>query len=72
MKIADIVGARPQFIKLTPVLRAIGFHNQDHPEQQIEEILIHTGQHYDYERYHEAVRFPKLHGSSYIMNEIAG
>lgn len=49
MKIADIVGARPQFIKLVPVLRAICLHNQDNTGQQIEEILIHTGQHYDFD-----------------------
>ena len=40
MKVATIVGARPQFIKaamLSRALRSLG----------IEEILIHTGQHYD-------------------------
>lgn len=49
MKIADIVGARPQFIKAAPILRAIKDFNQQNPNQVIEEILIHTGQHYDYE-----------------------
>lgn len=41
MKIATIVGARPQFIKEAVVgeqLRRVGF----------EHVLIHTGQHYDY------------------------
>ncbi|MBC7220186.1 UDP-N-acetyl glucosamine 2-epimerase [Candidatus Bipolaricaulota bacterium] len=49
MRLANVVGARPQFIKLAPVLKAIDQHNREHPEAQVEEILIHTGQHYDYE-----------------------
>jgi UDP-N-acetylglucosamine 2-epimerase len=44
----DIVGARPQFIKLAPVLRAITRHNAAHPNRAIQEVLVHTGQHYDY------------------------
>jgi len=48
MKIATIVGARPQFIKAGPVSRAIALYNQSVGKSDlIEEILIHTGQHYD-------------------------
>lgn len=49
MKVVDIVGARPQFIKVGPVLQAIEAHNRKRPDAPIQEILVHTGQHYDYE-----------------------
>jgi UDP-N-acetylglucosamine 2-epimerase len=49
MKIVTIVGARPQFIKAAVVSRAIDHHNQKSPRQRsIKEVLVHTGQHYDY------------------------
>ena len=47
VKIANIVGARPQFVKYCPVMRAIVRHNLIE-KKQIKDILIHTGQHYDY------------------------
>jgi|GEM_PF-4318678 len=43
MKLVDIVGARPQFIKVGPILRAIEKHNREHPDRAIQEILVHTG-----------------------------
>lgn len=47
MKLVDIVGARPQFVKLAPILKAINEHNAAHPDRPIHEVLLHTGQHYD-------------------------
>lgn len=49
MKIVSIVGTRPQFIKLAPLVRAIQKHNKSNPKLKIEHLIIHTGQHYDYE-----------------------
>ncbi len=49
MKIVTVVGARPQFIKAGPISKAIARHNSStHADDgKIEEILVHTGQHYD-------------------------
>jgi len=49
MKIISIVGARPNFMKLAPLIRAIQKHNAN-PQSPIpiHHLLIHTGQHYDY------------------------
>lgn len=43
LKIVTVIGARPQFIKAAAISRAIGKYYKD----QVTEIIIHTGQHYD-------------------------
>src|SRR5215467_10899793 len=40
MKVASVVGARPNFVKLIPIHKAL---------KDIEHVIINTGQHYDYE-----------------------
>ncbi|MBT9139320.1 MAG: UDP-2,3-diacetamido-2,3-dideoxy-D-glucuronate 2-epimerase [Syntrophomonadaceae bacterium] len=49
MKIILVAGARPNFMKIAPLIRAIGKHNASLETSPIEPILVHTGQHYDYE-----------------------
>lgn len=54
MKVVTVVGARPQFIKAAVVGREI--------RKKHTEILIHTGQHYDYnmsEKFFEELDIPK-------------
>lgn len=50
MDITTIVGARPQFVKAAAVSRAILHHNRikDSVSDAINELIVHTGQHYDY------------------------
>jgi UDP-GlcNAc3NAcA epimerase len=43
MKIVTIIGARPQIIKAAGLSRAIKNHYAD----RIQEVIVHTGQHYD-------------------------
>jgi UDP-GlcNAc3NAcA epimerase len=42
-KIITVIGARPQIIKAAAISRAI----KNHFSSEIEEIIVHTGQHYD-------------------------
>jgi UDP-N-acetylglucosamine 2-epimerase (non-hydrolysing) len=46
MKIISVVGARPNFMKIAPFIKEINKYNQ-HNQEQIEHVLVHTGQHYD-------------------------
>jgi UDP-N-acetylglucosamine 2-epimerase (non-hydrolysing) len=46
MKIISVVGARPNFMKIAPFMKAIDEFNQS-TNQPINHILVHTGQHYD-------------------------
>lgn len=46
MRIVSIVGARPQFIKLAPVSRAMQKASAE-SGVEIDDVIVHTGQHYD-------------------------
>ncbi len=56
MKVVAVVGARPNFMKMAPLLEEMG----KHPE--IDVLLVHTGQHYDYamsQRFFDELGMPK-------------
>ena len=44
IKVMHIVGARPNFMKIAPLMREISRY-----PQEFDQLLLHTGQHYDYE-----------------------
>src|SRR5512133_647791 len=46
MKIISVVGARPNFMKIAPFIKAIKEYNLK-SSSKVEHILVHTGQHYD-------------------------
>lgn len=43
-KVVSVVGARPNFMKIAPIDRAFKAY-----KDEIEHIIVHTGQHYDYQ-----------------------
>ena len=47
MKIVSVVGARPNFMKIAPLVAAVNRHNAERPDRPIKHFLVHTGQHYD-------------------------
>jgi UDP-N-acetylglucosamine 2-epimerase (non-hydrolysing) len=47
IKLLIVVGARPNFMKVAPIIQAIGKHNQNDGGVPIHHLLVHTGQHYD-------------------------
>jgi UDP-GlcNAc3NAcA epimerase len=58
IKLLTIIGARPQIIKAAAISRAI----KNHFSNQMTEIIVHTGQHYDQnmsEIFFEELQIPK-------------
>ena len=46
IKIISVVGARPNFMKISPFINQINNHNTC-SNIKIKHLLVHTGQHYD-------------------------
>ncbi len=47
IKVLTVVGARPNFMKVAPIIRAIEASNKKSGRPHIKHVLVHTGQHYD-------------------------
>jgi UDP-GlcNAc3NAcA epimerase len=79
LKLLTVVGARPQFVKAAVVSRAIVAYNRVASGVEIEEQIVHTGQHYDYfmnQAFFEEMELPKpvanLHIGSGSHGEVTG
>jgi UDP-N-acetylglucosamine 2-epimerase (non-hydrolysing) len=64
MKIATILGTRPEIIKLSPLIPLL--------DKEFEQILIHTGQHYSYTMDEIFFEDLKLRDCDYILNVGSG
>ncbi len=63
LKFLSVVGARPQFVKLAPICRAIEAYNKQNPSS-IQHCIVHTGQHYEPEIadiFFQQMRIPEPH-----------
>ncbi|KMQ51306.1 UDP-N-acetylglucosamine 2-epimerase [Chitinispirillum alkaliphilum] len=50
LKLLSVVGARPNFMKIAPLVRAVNRYNQTNGNTEVSRIdhtVVHTGQHYD-------------------------
>lgn len=69
MKILTIIGARPQFVKAAVLSRIIA------GQEGVEEVLIHTGQHYDSNMsdiFFEEMNIPKPHYNLQVKSKFHG
>lgn len=47
MKVLHVVGARPNFMKVAPIIDAFNDYQRGEPAEPVKQVLVHTGQHYD-------------------------
>lgn len=63
MKILHVIGNRPQFIKLSPFLKATKHYDD------IQNVIVHSGQHYDYDMskiFFDELEIPKPEYNFYV------
>ena len=71
MKLVTIIGARPQIIKAAALSRAIKKHYAD----QIQEVIVHTGQHYDNNMsqvFFDELEIPRPHYNLHVGSDSHG
>lgn len=66
MKIFLIAGARPNFMKIAPIYRETGKY------EQVDCLIVHTGQHYDYEMSQAFFKDLALPEPDYFLNAGSG
>jgi len=49
MKLILVAGARPNFMKIAPIIRRLKAQGAGHKGKELNWKIVHTGQHYDYE-----------------------
>ena len=66
LRVAIVAGARPNFMKIAPLIHALSAHNEETKDDSppVEYELVHTGQHYDEamsELFFRQLKIPKPH-----------
>jgi len=72
MKIIVVAGARPNFMKIAPIVRGFKMHGTGLKGDELIWRLVHTGQHYDYEMsqtFFEELEIPQ---PDYFLNAGSG
>jgi UDP-N-acetylglucosamine 2-epimerase (non-hydrolysing) len=72
MKIILVAGARPNFVKIAPLIQAIKKYNRKKRRPKFKYFLVHTGQHYDYELSHSFFRQLRLPDPDFYLGVGSG
>jgi len=70
MLIYVVAGARPNFVKIAPLLKALRLKKKNHKNLRFK--LIHTGQHYDYNMSGTFFKELKIQKPNYFLNSNSG
>ncbi len=72
-KVISVVGARPNFMKVAPIHRAFTSLNENnYNNNHIEHLIVHTGQHYDFNMSDAFIRDLELPQPDYFLGVGSG